>query len=64
LASLSPVPVEGIIAADLDMLYREDQARALQAILTAATARRVGKAYFPAELLVVHPLGIKLEEML
>lgn len=56
--------VEGIIAVDLDELYREDQTRALYSLLTAATASRVGKSYSPAELLVVHPVGITLEEML
>jgi len=56
--------VEGILAVDLDMLYREDQSRSLNTILTAATASRVGKDYSPAELLVVHAAGILLEEML
>jgi hypothetical protein len=61
--------VEGLVAVDLDMLYREDGPRALNALLTAATASRVGKSYSPAELLVVHAdtalpsAGILLEEM-
>ena len=56
--------VEGIIAADLDKLYREDQGRSLHSVLTAAAASRVGKVYSPAELLVAHPVGITLEKML
>jgi len=62
--------VEGIIAADLDKLYREDQGRSLHSVLTAAAASRVGKVYSPAELLVVHAdkdhpsVGITLEKML
>jgi hypothetical protein len=61
--------VEGLVAVDLDMLYREDGPRALNSLLTAATASRVGKSYSPAELLVVHAdtalpsAGILLEEM-
>jgi hypothetical protein len=52
------------------MLYREDQSRSLNSVLTAATASRVGKVYSPAELLVVHAdkdrpsEGITLEKML
>jgi len=39
--------VEGLVAVDLDMLYREDQPRALNSLLTAATASRLGKTYSP-----------------
>jgi predicted phage baseplate assembly protein len=56
--------VEGIVAVDLDLLYREDQAEALNLVLVAAAASRVDKAYFPAELLTVHPYGVTLTEMI
>lgn len=55
--------VDGIVAVDLEELYREDQAASLYTLLPAATASLVGKVYSPAELLVVHPAGITLEEM-
>ena len=56
--------IEGIVAVDLDLLYREDQPESLNPILVAATASLVGKAYFPAELLTVHPYGVTLTEMI
>jgi len=56
--------VEGIIAVDLDLLYRDGQAENLNPILPAATASRSGTIYSPAELLLIHPYGVELTEMI
>jgi hypothetical protein len=55
--------VDGVIAADLDTLHRDGSPAVLNSILLAATARLAAKIYFPAELLLAHPLGIELLEM-
>jgi hypothetical protein len=56
--------IQGIVAVDLDLLYREDQAASLNTVLAAAIASRVGTTYYPAELLVVHPYGVTLTELI
>jgi predicted phage baseplate assembly protein len=56
--------VEGIVAVDLDLLYRDGQTEILNTILSAANASRSGTIFSPAELLLVHPYGIELTEMI
>jgi hypothetical protein len=56
--------IEGIVAVDLDLLFRDGEAEALNPILSAAIASRVGTAYYPAELVTIHPYGVDLTEML
>ena len=55
--------VAGVIAVDLDTLYRDGSPAVLNTILLASTARLTNITFFPAELLLVHPLGIELTEM-
>jgi hypothetical protein len=56
--------IEGVVAVDLDSLYRDGQAAALNPVLVAGLANRIGSTYFPAELLIVHPFGVELTEMI
>lgn len=55
--------VEGVLAVDVDALYREGTARSLAAVLPANRARRVSGAYLAAELLLLMPGGVLLSEM-
>lgn len=54
--------VAGVVAVDLDALYRRDRARSLEAVLPAQTARwDVDKRQIlPAQLLLINPAGIGL----
>ena len=51
----------GVVAADLDDLYHEGQARALALLLPAETARWQDGAIQPAQLLLPDPAGITLK---
>jgi predicted phage baseplate assembly protein len=55
--------VKGLVAVDLDLLHRDGEPASLNPILGAASAARAGTAYYPAELLIVHPFGVVLTEM-
>lgn len=55
--------VEGVIASDLDSLYRDGEPALLSSILPVARARKVGITFTPAELLLLHPLGVELLDM-
>jgi hypothetical protein len=55
--------VEGVTASDLDSLYRDGDPVLLNAILSVARARQVGGTFTPAELLLLHPLGVELLDM-
>jgi photosystem II stability/assembly factor-like uncharacterized protein len=54
--------VAGVIAVDLDALYRRDQARGLQQALSEAIARwnQEKRQILPAQLLLINPAGIRL----
>ncbi|WP_062290917.1 putative baseplate assembly protein [Nostoc piscinale] len=55
--------VPGVINTDLDLLYRSDQPPALNSYLDAAIAtwNQSQNQPQPAELLLIHPIGISLE---
>ncbi len=55
--------VGGVTASDLDGLYRDGEPVLLNSILPVARARQVGGTFTPAELLLVHPLGVELLDM-
>lgn len=59
--SLQQVP--GVVAADLDNLYRDGDPPSNPPLLAAVTARRSGNTYLPAEILVIHPFGLEITEM-
>lgn len=54
--------VEGVVAVDLDALYRRDQARSLQQSLMVAIARwnEDQRQILPAQLLLINPGGVRL----
>lgn len=52
--------VAGLVAVDLDRLYRDGEVPGLAPVLPAARARRLGDAILPAELLLLHEDGIEL----
>lgn len=54
--------IEGVIAVDLDALYRLDRARSLEQSLIALPARWDAQLQeiLPAQLLLIHPAGIRL----
>jgi hypothetical protein len=55
--------VQGVIATDLDRLYRVIDPPGLQQVLLSATARRQDNDIEPAQLLLLNPAGITLVEM-
>ncbi len=55
--------VDGVTASDLDSLYRDGEPALLNPILPVARARQVGGTFTPAELLLLHPLGVELLDM-
>ena len=56
--------VPGVVGVDLDSLYRDGQPAILNPILPSATAGIQGTTYYPAELLLIHPYGVELTEMI
>lgn len=56
--------VEGVVAVDLDYLYRSGAARALNSRLIALPARWASGNILPAQLLTVNPEGILLTELI
>ena len=65
LSSLSLQQVAGVVAVDLDELYRQDKTAGLSATLPADMVRWEPAQETPklAELLLINPFGITLEEM-
>ena len=57
------VTVPGVVAVDLDLLYRADEPLDRQEVLTAEPARRNGGGILPAQLLLLYQAGIALGEM-
>jgi hypothetical protein len=55
--------VPGVVATDLDRLYRVTDPPGLHQVLPAATARWQGNHIQPARLLLLNPAGITLVEM-
>lgn len=55
--------VAGVVAVDLDLLDFAPDGAARQEVLPAASARRQGGEILKAELLLLNPAGIELEEM-
>jgi hypothetical protein len=55
--------VEGVVAVDLDGLYREGSPPGAAPLLLASAAQRLGGAYQAAELLRLRPGGVTLSEM-
>jgi predicted phage baseplate assembly protein len=55
--------VPGVVATDLDRLYRVTDPPSLRQVLPAAIARRQGNDIQPAQLLLLNPAGITLVEM-
>ncbi|HEY5756514.1 MAG TPA: putative baseplate assembly protein [Steroidobacter sp.] len=62
LAVMQSVP--GVVAVDLDALYSSTAASALITTLTARSALWDGVAIAPAELMMLHPVGVVLTEMI
>ena len=55
--------VPGMVATDLDHLYRVTDPPGLHQVLLAASARRQGNDIQPAQLLLLNPAGITVVEM-